>query len=119
MKCPRCGSENTKRKGYRKLKTKGFTKLAQCLECNYQFSCGFVTEKEPEPQRKTVFRTEPKIQKKTIFKPKPIVKKLLSVDSVINIPCFCCVMQHNCNPIECEKLDNWLLRQNLVIEVFQ
>lgn len=37
--------------------------------------------------------------------------KLLDVDSIVDVPCFCCKAQDSCEPEYCEKLTEWLMKK--------
>jgi len=38
-----------------------------------------------------------------------LAKKPLNVDSVYKCPCFCCSLQANCEPNNCQKLESYLM----------
>lgn len=125
MKCFYCGSEETVKSGHKRGKQRYF-----CKTCKKTFLYPrSEREREPKPLKPKLTHTEYVRQWRAKQKGLPYVPKLIfpkrplpSIESLINVPCFGCSMQNNCNPEFCELLTNYLLeidRKPQIIEVKQ
>ena len=96
-KCPYCGSPSRK-SGIKHLKY-GDVQVYFCSKCKKVFQLEHYEKKQKKKPKQIK-----KIKKE---KPKLIIKKPLNIDSIVDVPCFCC-FKNPCNPITCERLTEWL-----------
>jgi hypothetical protein len=102
--CPRCQGKRVIKNGHDKFGRQ----LFRCRDCHREWTEGSTSEGIEDPEPILPFLDSTSLLKH--FNRKP-----LNVDSVYDVPCFCCPFNErigSCDPSTCEKFDKWCLSQN-------
>ena len=109
VKCPQCGSDKIVRNGFQK-NVGGKVRKYQCRKCNRCFLETYSPILGERRGRPSKSRPSKSVSFPIIPNLKFLFRKKVTVDSVIDVPCFCCVSngKRGCEPKTCLKLDKWL-----------